>query len=577
MADPLQHAPRVAPVTTAEITDEMWLEIARHNPGHNPGAQPHRQTLAAMPATAVQPGPLPAAPQAGPLPLPALLALDGAAFIDAAYQTILDRAPDDVGIAHLMRELAAGTSKIVILGRLQASGEGRETARRTGRSVRGLRRRYLAQRLYRIPVLGRLARLAGAVLRRAGVSRLLGAGRRHAFEQQAAMLGMLAAAQEAMQRRAAAQEAALAALEGRPPPPLPLPSPENFAMTAALAGQARSLANVTAQIRDTVRRLSDLEISGIDSLLAITDTLEDQGRRLAQLEATLSAEAVAALIEARAAAFRQTLDDRLCRAEAVVAKNRQDVIDQERRIGLMLEALRRRSEAAAPLPEILQAPDEGLDSLYVDFEDRFRGSRADIKERQRFYLPILHESQAGTPERPVVDVGCGRGEFLELLRDEGLVGRGVDANTAMAAACRERGLECAAGDAVAYLRQLAPGSLGAVTGFHIIEHLPFNIMVRLFDAALDALAEGGVMVFETPNPANLLVASRWFYLDPTHRNPLPGEMVAMIAEARGFCRVSIVNLHPMDQHFGGNDPVLREQLDGLFYGPQDYALLARKP
>lgn len=85
------------------------------------------------------------------------------------------------------------------------------------------------------------------------------------------------------------------------------------------------------------------------------------------------------------------------------------------------------------------------------------------------------------------------------------------------------------------------------------------------------------MVFETPNPANLLVASRWFYLDPTHRNPLPGEMVAMIAEARGFTRVSIVPLHPMTQHFGGEPSVLRDELDTLFHGPQDYALLARKP
>ena len=116
-----------------------------------------------------------------------------------------------------------------------------------------------------------------------------------------------------------------------------------------------------------------------------------------------------------------------------------------------------------------------------------------------------------------------------------------------------------------------------MTGFHIIEHLPFKTMVRLFDAALLALAPGGLGVFETPNPANLLVASRWFYLDPTHRNPLPGEMVAMIAEARGFTGVSIVDLHPMAQRFGGQDAVLREQLDQIFHGPQDYALLARKP
>ncbi|MEJ1978905.1 MAG: class I SAM-dependent methyltransferase [Acetobacteraceae bacterium] len=203
--------------------------------------------------------------------------------------------------------------------------------------------------------------------------------------------------------------------------------------------------------------------------------------------------------------------------------------------------------------------------------------RADIKDRQCFYLPVLAESRAGTPDRAIVDVGCGRGEFLELMRDEGLTARGVDANESMVAACRDAGLDCVLDDAVGYLARQAPDSLGAVTGFHIIEHLPFKTMIRLFDEALRALAPGGVLVFETPNPANILTASRRFYLDPTHRNPLPHEMVAMVAEARGFTRISVVDLHPAMERFGGNDPVLRAELDRLFYGPQDYALLARKP
>ncbi len=218
-----------------------------------------------------------------------------------------------------------------------------------------------------------------------------------------------------------------------------------------------------------------------------------------------------------------------------------------------------------------------LDRLYVAFEDRFRGTRADIKHRQSVYIDVLRWAGAGTAERPIVDVGSGRGELLELLGESGLTAKGVDLNTAMVAKCHAHGLDCTQGDAVAYLEGLEPSSLGAVTGFHIIEHLPFPVMVALLDASLRALAPGGLVIFETPNPANFTVASRWFYLDPTHRNPLPAEMVSMIAGARGFSDVEIRVLHPMAARFTAQDERLGAQLDELFHGPQDYALIARKP
>jgi len=217
-----------------------------------------------------------------------------------------------------------------------------------------------------------------------------------------------------------------------------------------------------------------------------------------------------------------------------------------------------------------------LDPLYVAFEDRFRGSRADIKQRQSVYLDLLRQAGAGAPGRPIIDVGSGRGELLELLAENGLAARGVDMNTAMVSLCTGYGLECVQDDAIAYLVRAEPGSLGAVTGFHIIEHLLFEAMVALFDASLRALAPGGIVIFETPNPANLLVSSRWFHLDPTHRNPLPSEMVSMIAEARGFVDVGIRLLHPMERRFEAQDHLLSNQLDELFFGPQDYALIARK-
>jgi SAM-dependent methyltransferase len=573
-------------ITTAEIKDEMWLEVARYQAGVG-------QQRAALQAQ------LPTA-EPGEESLQALLALDGLTFVDAAYRTILGRAADDAGIAYFMQAIADSTSKIVLLGELQRSKE----AGQTGRRIPGLRRRYLAHRLYGVPVLGSGVRLVGTALRVGGVSGALGAVVRPqpVMRSQRVQVEEALEALEALEQRVDAQEAAfgaaldaaarrIAALQARQEEArdgsgkiLALVEDLRCAMKqddaaqhlpAAVASQARMLNDLVAQSLDFARRLTAVEDSSIESMLAMSDEQEDHRARLARLENLLNGEAVAMKIDDGAAALRQSLDERLSRTEVTVATNRQEVIDQERRISLILEAVRRRPEL---MPEALRVQDEhAIDDLYVAFEDRFRGTRSDIKERLRFYLPILAESQAGSTKRPVVDVGCGRGEFLELLRDEGLTGHGVDTNEAMVATCQALGLDCVAEDALAFLGRQPAGSLGAVTGFHIIEHLPFNTMVRLFDAALAALAPGGVMVFETPNPANLLVASRWFYLDPTHRNPLPGEMVAMIAEARGFCRVSIVEMHPMDQRFGGNDKVLREQLDQLFHGPQDYALLARKP
>lgn len=585
MNRPLPRADLVAALTTDEIKDELWLEIARYNARPNSRAALLPQALQGPPST-----------PAGPMTLPALLALDGAAFIDAAYRTILGRAPDDAGIAYFMREHAAGVSKIVLLGGLQHSAEGR----RAGTRLPGLRHRYFAHRLYRLPVLGPAARLAGATLRRTGLSgALAGApqpGRRLAEDERIA--AAIAACHDTMERRARALDAqieaaahhiaalqarldALAAANGASAAldavtrRLAVQEQAGRATLATLDTQASAVSGAVARSLEAERRLTGLEDSSLETLIAMSDTLEDHGRRLARLDGLLDGEAIAAQIAAGADALRESLDERLDRAQATIAQNRWDVIDQERRIGLVLEALRSREGA---IPAALQPQDDrAVEQLYIDFEDRFRGTRADIKQRLQFYLPILAESDAGAPSRPVVDIGCGRGEFLEVLRDEGRMARGVDANAAMAAACQALGLDCTAGDALAYLGRQPPGSLGAVTGFHIVEHLPFNTMVRLFDAALAALAPGGLLVFETPNPANLLVASRWFYLDPTHRNPLPGEMLAMIAEARGFCRVSIVELHPMQQRFGGNDRILREQLDRLFHGPQDYALLARKP
>src|SRR5262249_31917377 len=162
--------------------------------------------------------------------------------------------------------------------------------------------------------------------------------------------------------------------------------------------------------------------------------------------------------------------------------------------------------------------------LYVAFEDQFRGTREDIKKRCRVYLPIIQDAGVGADEMPILDLGCGRGEWLELLQDEGLQARGLDINPLLVEACRKRGLEVVEGDMIAFLRTLPDASVGGITGFHIIEHVPLEILINVLDETVRVLKPGGLAIFETPNPQNILVGSCNFYIDPTHRRPLHSQM-----------------------------------------------------
>ena len=566
----------IPPITAAEITDEIWLEVARQHSGGAPLREAaEKARLASSPTAAPRAAPV-------PLPLPALLELNGPAFVEAAYATLLGRAADPVGMALYEAELARGRTKIELLGRLQASGE----ARQSGRTLPGLRRRYLAHRLYRIPLLGPLARVGGVALRRAGVSRALGGRGKADVALRAELesrLGVFTAAIDSRRRvleeKLAEQRTAVELATRRLAQVQAAQDELGRRALSAIADQGRLLATLSDQSAGFARQLAATEDSVIESLLSLHDSVTGQAKRLSRLEGSFDPAAAKQRIEAAAGALRAELDGRVIAAEAVAAQNKRDVADQQRRIGLMLHTLR---HPAAPgldraSDRVLETEDDhALDALYVSFEDTFRGGRTAIKDRQRVYLQRLRLAGENAPGCPVLDIGAGRGEFLELLREEGIPALGVDANETMVAECRDAGLDCAQGDALSFLAGRPDASLAAVTGFHIVEHLPFKVVVRVIDEALRALAPGGLLVLETPNPANILTASRYFYLDPTHRNPLPSEMMVMIAEARGFTSPDILQLHPMDERFPGSDRQLAESLDAIFHGPQDYALVAWK-
>ena len=221
---------------------------------------------------------------------------------------------------------------------------------------------------------------------------------------------------------------------------------------------------------------------------------------------------------------------------------------------------------------------ESDDALYAAFEDTFRGPCDEVKKRQSVYLPFVAEANAGTEEMSILDLGCGRGEWIELLRDHHLVARGVDRNEVFVALCRARGLEVGHGDALAYLRSLPDACLGGVTAFHLIEHIPFELVLSLLDEIIRVLKPGGLLIAETPNPRNLQVAAHDFHLDPTHLKPLPQEMLRFFLHTKGFSICQLLELQPRPMpdgfHAGASGP---EWLTELFYGPRDYGIVARRP
>jgi O-antigen chain-terminating methyltransferase len=268
-------------------------------------------------------------------------------------------------------------------------------------------------------------------------------------------------------------------------------------------------------------------------------------------------------------------------AERKLVDHWRTIVEHKRGLEGLMSALQSdpvASSGARPLTQtVANEASHLLDPLYLSFEDRYRGTRADIKERQRVYVARVEAAYASTDRAPVVDIGCGRGEWLELLLEAGIASRGFDLNRVAVEECGERGLQAELADGLEALAALPAESCSAVTAFHIIEHLPFESVVKLLDDSLRVLRPGGVLIVETPNPGNLLVAAERFYLDPTHRNPLPSELTAFLLQSRGFENVEILPLHPVqtERHEEHADPMLSLLQEKLF-GPQDYGAIGRK-
>jgi SAM-dependent methyltransferase len=271
---------------------------------------------------------------------------------------------------------------------------------------------------------------------------------------------------------------------------------------------------------------------------------------------------------------RELLEERLTNDNVYI---KGELSQQARLLHQSLEGVPKLSKATQNDRAAGVVTDHRLDAFYLSFENHFRGRRSDIKSRVAFYLPYLAATGAGQADRPILDLGCGRGEWLELLKEGNLESRGVDLNSMMVAQCRERGLDVGEDDVLHYLRNLPDGSLGAITGFHIIEHLPFDVLIDLVAESHRVLKPSGVVMFESPNCKNLVVGASNFHIDPTHRSPVFPETAQFILDTHGFERVELKYLSPVEAMPFESTNREATVLNEMLFGPQDFAVIGYKP
>jgi SAM-dependent methyltransferase len=280
---------------------------------------------------------------------------------------------------------------------------------------------------------------------------------------------------------------------------------------------------------------------------------------------------VDALSERADAGFGQ-LEQRLGELDPrVEAQGRRESELEER-----LTRLERRDRPALA-PTAPQATDEPRGQLvfpdYFAYESRMRGATEVVREKQRGYVEDFRRAA------PVVDLGCGRGEFLVLLREAGLEAKGVDVDADMVAYARGEGLEVEHTGAVEYLESLADGSLGGIFAAQLLEHLPASTVVRLLELAAAKLRPGGLLVAETINPLSPL-ALRNYFADLTHAQPLVPETLELLARQAGFASVETRFLNePEEKLVEPADPTIAanvRRLNELLFGPLDYAIVARR-
>jgi SAM-dependent methyltransferase len=331
----------------------------------------------------------------------------------------------------------------------------------------------------------------------------------------------------------------------------------------AAARQAdQRIADTTAQLREEFARLAEFHARTMVHLQQVTAYVDTRDRRVAGGASILNA-AISSLAETTDMRWESlAVRDRRADARAAsMAAAQDDVLTvlgnlQQSSLALKRELERLRSDSAAESPRdserraaAANTPSSGQDATgifapldtykYVGFEDQFRGSREAIRKNFESYVPHF----AATPD--VLDVGCGRGEFLELLASAGVRARGIDLNHEMAELCRSRGLDVTEADAVGYLSGLPDESLGGIFAAQVVEHLQPGYLLRFLELAFHKLRPGGRIVLETLNPACWVAFFDSYIRDITHAWPLHPETLKYLVLASGFTRADLEYRSPV--------------------------------
>ena len=312
---------------------------------------------------------------------------------------------------------------------------------------------------------------------------------------------------------------------------------------------------------------------------------------------------------AEAAVVREKrFEGRVAELQTTVGSLRQTSLTLKRELERQLEAAsepaaRRsrgsRATKAQPLqPATASASADRLESAteaaaYVGFEDLFRGTQEEIRARVSEYVPDFMDAS------DVLDVGCGRGEFLDVLKEHGVSARGVDINREMVEVGRARGLDVTVGDAVGYLRGVPDESLGGLFAAQVVEHLPADYLIRFLDLAYQKLRPGSKVILETINPTCWFAFFDGYIRDITHAQPLHPDTLKYLLLASGFQHATVRYSAPYPEHaklhevtlpnefkksretdvladlaLAFNDAV--DKINGLLFTHMDYAVIGER-